>query len=1129
MTAHTASLPHAQPYTGTDTIVVGNGNQLAITHIGNTKVTGLHKSLNLNEVLCVPAIRKNLISIRRFCRDNDCFFELDANGFHVKDIKAGTVLLTGSSSDGLYHIQATPHLARQLAFYGELTTQEVWHARLGHPSHSVFTTLLHKYHLPVNGTIISNKNCHICPLGKSCRLPFEYRQLHAQSSLALLHLDVWGPAPVPSNFGYHYYLSIVDDHTRFTWLYPLAKKSDVFPTFITFKKMVENRFSSKIKQLQVDGGGEFINKLFLAFLRDHGISHQISCPYTPQQNGVVERKHRHIVAMGLCLLAQSRLPLSFWVEAFSTAVFLINRLPTPQLDNLSPYEKLLHRSPDYKFLKSFGCACFPHLVPYNKHKLSFKSLPCVFLGYDDHYKGYRCLDPFSGRIYTSRNVTFDETTFPYKQPQLPSPLHSNGLPPLSLADQPISLGPSNPLVSPSPSYPSSLSPTGPPLPPISSDPISFPHSFDTPLFSPLSSSVSPPTLTTNPADPSLVSSIPHSSPLSTETSPPLSTEPSLPIYTETSPPLSTEPSPSISPDLSFDSDGTTPPLTPPPTSSPLDPSIFPNSPDTPNPPQKFKSLQTIVPFGPEPKPLYSQTSPHPLPLALSAEASDPLSLEPTSFTHASKHSHWLDAMHDEYKARLVAKGFNQKEGFDYTETFSPVVKPATIRTILSLALSYHWPLQQLDVRNAFLNGYLQEEVYMKQPPGFHDPSHPQYVCRLHKALYGLKQAPRAWFQRLSAFLLAQHFVHSHSDASLFIRRSSSCTVYVLVYVDDIIVTGSPSSSVNHFIDHLCSTFDSRRMGELNFFLGMEINRFSDHLFLSQTRYAVDLLTRFHLTECKPSPTPLPSDTRLSCLDGDPLPDPSTYRSMVGGLQYLTLSRPDISFAVNQVCQFMHNPRTSHLQVVKRIFRYIKGTLEQGLIFHQSTDFSLRSFSDADWAGSVDDRRSTTGACVFLGPNLLTWTAKKQSTVSRSSTEAEYRALTHTAAELRWLCYLFRELGIPLRSAPCIYVDNLSALYMAANPIFHARTRHIEIDYHFVRELVARKALCTSYVPSSHQLADIFTKGLGRARFSLLKSKLNLRVAPLRLREGKENITPVHPRKSVDFPKSDLTDSSSQDQ
>ena len=272
------------------------------------------------------------------------------------------------------------------------------------------------------------------------------------------------------------------------------------------------------------------------------------------------------------------------------------------------------------------------------------------------------------------------------------------------------------------------------------------------------------------------------------------------------------------------------------------------------------------------------------------------------------------------------------------------------------------------------------------------------------------------------------------------------------------------------------------------------------------------------------------------MDGDPLPDPSNYRSMVGGLQYLTLSRPDISFAVNQVCQFMHNPRTSHLQVVKRIFRYIKGTLEQGLIFHKSNDFTLRSFSDADWAGSVDDRRSTTGSCMFLGPNLLTWTAKKQSTVSRSSTEAEYRALANTAAEIRWFGYLFRELGIPLRSAPCIYVDNISAIYMAANPIFHARTRHIEIDYHFVRELVARKALHTLYVPSSHQLADIFTKGLNRDRFSLLKSKLNLRVAPLCLREGKENhdtyhdsTQSAHSMKSVDPIQLALTDSPSQDQ
>ncbi|CAL2256546.1 unnamed protein product [Prunus armeniaca] len=190
------------------------------------------------------------------------------------------------------------------------------------------------------------------------------------------------------------------------------------------------------------------------------------------------------------------------------------------------------------------------------------------------------------------------------------------------------------------------------------------------------------------------------------------------------------------------------------------------------------------------------------------------------------------------------------------------------------------------------------------------------------------------------------------------------------------------------------------------------------------------------------------------MDGDPISDPSTYHSMVGGLSYLTLTQPDIAYAVNQVCQYMHKPRSTHLQAVKRIYSYIKGTIEHGIPFRSSIDFSLHGFSDADWAGSLDDRRSTTGACIFLGPNLLTWTAIKQSTVSRSSSKAEYRALATTAAELRWFCYLFRELGIPLHSPPCIFVDNVSALHMAANPVFHARTRHIEVDYHFVRELLA---------------------------------------------------------------------------
>jgi hypothetical protein len=258
-----------------------------------------------------------------------------------------------------------------------------------------------------------------------------------------------------------------------------------------------------------------------------------------------------------------------------------------------------------------------------------------------------------------------------------------------------------------------------------------------------------------------------------------------------------------------------------------------------------------------------------------------------------------------------------------------------------------------------------------------------------------------------------------------------------------------------------------------------------------------------MVSCKPYPTPLSSSTCLSLLDSEALDDPTMYCNMVGGLQYLTLSRPDIAFTVNQVCQFMHHPRTSHLQAVKRIYRYIKGTIKHGLSFHSSTNYNLTAFSNLDWASFLDDHRSTTGACIFLGPNLLTWTAKKQSTVSRSSAEAEYRAFATTVTELRWFGYLFCELGIPLHTPPLIFCDNIFALNMASNPVFHARIRHIEIDYHFIRELVARGALHVCYASSINQFADIFTKGLTREHFALLASKLNLHSMPfcLRGREG----------------------------
>lgn len=313
-----------------------------------------------------------------------------------------------------------------------------------------------------------------------------------------------------------------------------------------------------------------------------------------------------------------------------------------------------------------------------------------------------------------------------------------------------------------------------------------------------------------------------------------------------------------------------------------------------------------------------------------------------------------DGSIDRYKARLGAKGFNQQEGLDYDETFGSVVKSATIRTILSIAHSRDWPIKQLDIRNAFLNGFLFEEVYMAQAPGFIDPHKPTHVCHLYRALYGLKQSPRAWFYRLSKFLTRLGFFNSRTDGSLFIRHDSPSTLIILVYVDDLIITRSSPVIVSDFIDQLCATFDSCKLGDLGYFLGIEITQTTDQLHLIQTRYAVDLLTRFNMRDCKLCATPIAPYARLSLHSGDPLLDPTLYQSIVGGLQYLTLTRLDIAFAVNQICQFMHEPRSTHLQAAKRILRYVKGSLAKGLIFHKSPDLALWAYSDADWAGDPND-------------------------------------------------------------------------------------------------------------------------------------------------------------------------------
>uniref|UniRef100_A0A2N9J917 Reverse transcriptase Ty1/copia-type domain-containing protein n=1 Tax=Fagus sylvatica TaxID=28930 RepID=A0A2N9J917_FAGSY len=418
-----------------------------------------------------------------------------------------------------------------------------------------------------------------------------------------------------------------------------------------------------------------------------------------------------------------------------------------------------------------------------------------------------------------------------------------------------------------------------------------------------------------------------------------------------------------------------------------------------------------------------------------------------------------------YKARLVAKGFHQQA-----------------------AAQNRWSLRQLDISNAFLHGYLKEDVYMVQPPGFVNSASPHHVCKLHKSLYGLKQAPRAWFERFTSHLLTIGFTASTADPSLFVFRNGSTFLYLLLYVDDIILTGNDPTAITSLITALASTFELKDLGPLRYFLGLQIDYGRDFLFVHQRKYITDLLSKFNMTSCKAASTPFPISHKLQASSADLLSDPTPYRSLVGALQYATFTRPDITYAVNQVCQYMHKPTATHLAAAKRILRYLQGTLHLGIRF-QSGSPTLTAFTDSDWAGDPYDRRSTTGITVFLGNNPITWVSKKQHIVSRSSTEAEYRALATGAAELAWLRQVLCDLGIFLPSAPAIWCDNTSAIALASNPVFHSRTKHIEVDYHFVRERVVRGDLHLHFISTEDQLADLFTKPLSTPRFLKLTSKL----------------------------------------
>ncbi len=450
---------------------------------------------------------------------------------------------------------------------------------------------------------------------------------------------------------------------------------------------------------------------------------------------------------------------------------------------------------------------------------------------------------------------------------------------------------------------------------------------------------------------------------------------------------------------------------------------------------------------------------------------------------------------ERFKARLVAKGFKQREGIDFNEVYAPVSKHSTLRALLSLVAVEDLELQQLDVKTAFLNGVLEEEIYMVQPPGFEEGGK-NVVCKLLKALYGLKQAPRAWHTKLRTELELLGFKASEADAGLFVRygKQRSDNVYLLVYVDDCLMVSSKAnkSSLLDLKRQLGTIFDIHDIGDAKFFLGMEIERDREKkmLRLSQRRFTEELLNKYNMTETKGKSVPMSTALKLQ-RDGETLnTEDYKYSEVIGSLLYLSVcTRPDITYAVGALARYTHEPTEQHWQATMALLKYISGTRELGIMYGSKAE-DLVGYCDADYAGDVDTRRSTTGYVFCMHGGAVSWSARLQPTVAQSTCEAEYIAAASAVKEALWLRKLAKDLSLECKALK-IYGDNQGAIKLLKHPIASARSKHIDIMHHFVRERVARGEVHFEYCSTERMVADIFTKALPVAKVEFCRQELGL--------------------------------------
>lgn len=857
--------------------------------------------------------------------------------------------------------------------------------------------------------------CETCMKGKQIRTNIPKRSLwKAGRVLELVHTDICGPITRISESGKRYIINFIDDYSRKCWSYFLVEKSEAFITFRDFKAASERESGEMLVCLRSDRGGEFNSKAFQDYCVEKGIKRQLTAPYTPQQNGVAERKNRSIMNMVRCMLFGMGAPLRFWPEPAQYAVHILNRSPTAILENVTPAEKWGKNKSSVDHLRIFGCFAFA-MIPYERRvKLDEKSIKCVMFGVSKESKAYRLYDLVLKRIIISKDVKFDET----KRWDWEEVVENNEF--IEVAEEEVGENPN---------------------------------------------------VTEAEEEHEEGDNEPEAAPTPTQTATPNTHEERVGRSKQRPAWMSDYDCEGMGMQMEEDSE----------------------------------EVLALYISGDDPETFEEVNQHDKWRLAMKKEMSsieENDTWELVSLPEGGKviGVKWFfktklneKGKVDKFKARLVAKGFHQTHGVDFHEVFAPVARWDTIRLILGVSAQRGWEVYQLDVKSAFLHRELSEEVYVEQPKGFESGEDSDKVYKLKKALYGLRQAPRAWYSKIEGYFTREGFTKCFCEHTLFVKVKGDDVLIVSLYVDDLIYASSSSTMLEDFKAYMMTEFSMTDLGRMKYFLGVEVTQDETGIFIGQKKYANEVLSRFGMEGCNAVRIPMVPGCKLTREGSGAMVDATMFKQLVGSLRYLTATRPDLIYSVNLVSRYMEGPTEQHLLAAKRIMRYVQGTKDYGIQYKRGEERELVGFFDSDYAGDEDDRKSTSGYLFLYGEGAVSWASKKQPIVTLSTTEAEYVSAANGACQAVWLRNVLKSIGSDQKEKTVLFCDNSSTIKLSKNAVLHGRSKHIQVRYHFIRELVSDEVIELEYCSTQDQVADIMTKPVKREVFEKLRGYMRVQL------------------------------------